>query len=137
MDYKEIAEKFFADDLYATKLSGIVIDEVEPGYAKCRMEITDNHKNANGVAMGGAVFTLADFTCSVAANCTALESPKQNVVSLSANINFLSPGKGPVLYCEAKSVKSGRATSLYEARITDSDGRLVAFASMTGFNINK
>ena len=62
----EEIKEFFKNDLYATKLTGIEIVEVKENYAKCKMEITQNHRNAAGGVMGGAIFTLADFCCAVA-----------------------------------------------------------------------
>ena len=39
----EKAREFFGGDFYATKATGIVIDEVGDHYARCSMEITRNH----------------------------------------------------------------------------------------------
>lgn len=54
----EEAREFFSGDFYATKSTGIVIDEVGNHYARCSMEITRNHQNSYGGVMGGANFTL-------------------------------------------------------------------------------
>ena len=59
MDYLENARRIFKEDYFATEAAGIVIDKVEPGYAKCTMPLGKIHKNAAGNVMGGAVFTLA------------------------------------------------------------------------------
>ncbi len=48
------AREMFSKDLYATKLSGITIEEVGDNYAKCAMKLTEDHKNAYGGIMGGA-----------------------------------------------------------------------------------
>ena len=39
-----------------------------PLTARCSLTLKPHHMNANNVPMGGAIFTLADFTCAVAAN---------------------------------------------------------------------
>ena len=62
----EEARQIFAADKYATDASGIVIEEVGENYAKCSMKLTDVHRNAFGGVMGGAIYTLADFTFAVA-----------------------------------------------------------------------
>lgn len=62
------ARKLFSKDLYATKMSGIEIDEVGDNYAKCSMPLTENHRNAYGGIMGGSIYTLADFAFAVASN---------------------------------------------------------------------
>ena len=62
------ARKMFAKDRFATEQTGAVIEEVAPNYAKCSMQIMDQHRNAYGGVMGGAIYTLADFAFAVASN---------------------------------------------------------------------
>lgn len=79
--------------------------------------------------MGGAIFTLADFASAVAANGYLAEG---NVISLHADITFLSVAKGTKLLGEANCVKHGRTATLYTVRITDELGTEVACVSMNG-----
>lgn len=82
MELKTLEEvrEFFKNDTFAT-VNGAVIDEIGDNYAKCSIEINDNHKNAVGGVMGGVHFMLADFTFAVASNWQRLGS-----VSLNSNI---------------------------------------------------
>ena len=128
----EKARDFFYKDLYATKLSGIQIDEVSEHYAKCTMKITENHKNAYGGVMGGAIFTLADFTFAVASNFNAPQT-----VSVTSQINYTGMAKGNELIAEAKVIKDGRSTCLYEIIITDDKETQVAFVTITGMKLSK
>lgn len=128
----EKARDFFYKDLYATKLSGIQIDEVSEHYAKCTMKITENHKNAYGGVMGGAIFTLADFTFAVASNFNAPQT-----VSVTSQINYTGMAKGEKLIAEAKVIKDGRSTCLYEIIITDDKETQVAFVTITGMKLSK
>ena len=128
----EKARDFFYKDLYATKLSGIQIDEVSEHYAKCSMKITENHKNAYGGVMGGAIFTLADFTFAVASNFNAPQT-----VSVTSQINYTGMAKGNELIAEAKVIKDGRSTCLYEIIITDDKETQVAFVTITGMKLSK
>ena len=122
------AREYFKGDRYATELTGIVIDEVGDGYAKVSCRVTPGHLNARGVVMGGVLFTMADFAFAVAANCGS-----QEVVSLQDNISYLSPVKGGVMTAEAKCIKSGRSTCLYEVTVTDESGRKAAYVTVSGF----
>ena len=124
----EQARNFFGNDRFATVAAGIEIDEVAPDYAKCSMKLTRDHKNALGAVMGGALFTLADFTFAVATNVDGVPT-----VSLTSQISYLSPAKGDVLYGEAKCVKSGRTTCVFNIDITDDRGVHVALVVATGF----
>lgn len=128
MDYKETAVSFFKDDIFATEATGIVIDEVREGYAKCHFEIKKHHLNADGVVMGGAIYTLADFTFAVGAN-----AGNPITVSQNCNITYHAPAKGKILYAEAESVKSGRSTCFFITKVYTDDGRLVATVTSTGF----
>lgn len=133
MDELTLKEReIFANDLYATKTSGIVIDKAEIGRSLCSMQISDRHLNAAGYVMGGAIFTLADFAFGVAAN-----TGKSITVTLSSNIQFISAAKCNTLYAEAKCVKEGRSVVFYDVNITDDNGKTVATASCSGFRSEK
>lgn len=129
-DIKEIKE-FFEKDRFATK-NGMYIEEVGEKYAKCAMEITDDHKNALGALMGGVPYTLADFCFAVATNHE--DTP---TVSLSSNITYLSQPKGKFLFAEAKCEKDGKTTCYYNIKIYDDLGINVADAVTTGFHLQK
>ncbi|MBP3359425.1 MAG: PaaI family thioesterase [Clostridia bacterium] len=128
MDDIEKIRKRFAMDRYATDRTGAVIEDVSEGFARCSFEITDFHKNALGNVMGGAVFTLADFTFAAATNAGGRE-----VVSVASTINFSGVAKGSRLIAEAKCVKDGRTICVYEITVTDDIGSKVAFVTTTGF----
>ncbi len=127
----EEARKEFAKDRYATVMSGIEIDEVGDHYAKCSMKITDNHRNAYGGIMGGAIYTLADFAFAVASNFGA----ENLTVSLVGPATFMSMSKGSVLYGEARLIKGGRGHSFYDVSITDDLGKSIAVVSFTGAHV--
>ena len=105
----EEARLIFSKDLYATKLSGIRIDEIGQDYAKCSMQLTENHKNAYGGVMGGAIYTLADFAFAVASNY----EKEQATVSLSSQASFMSSTKGAILFAEAKLLKDGKRNNFF------------------------
>lgn len=128
MDYLERARKEFAGDIYATQTTGIAIEAADRNYARCSLEITDSHRNAAGVVMGGAIFTLADFTFAVAANSDAM-----NTMSLTSEISYLSAARQGILTAEAKCDHSGRNTCHFTVTVSDDSGKTVAIVSTTGF----
>lgn len=119
---------FFANDHFANDCAGIDILEVSEGHAKTRLVVKDKHKNANNVVMGGCVYTLADYTFALAANCG-----DQRSMTLSSNITFNSPASGEVLYAETEEIKNGRTICNYLVRITDEKNRTVATVDLLGF----
>lgn len=126
----EKVKEFFRNDLFATQVSGILIEQVDYHFALCKMPLTAQHKNARGMTMGGAVFTLADFAAAVAANS---ELGDEHVVSLHADISYLSVARGDCLIAEAKSVKHGGSTTLYRVDVADLLGNCVAVVNVTGY----
>ena len=122
----------FKNDHFATEATGIVIDLAEPGKAVCSMVLEERHMNENNVPMGGAVFTLADFACAIAANGYS----ERKTVSQNVSITFLSPAKGKRLIAEASCLREGRTTALYTADVKDELGTYVAHAVLNGYAIN-
>ncbi len=118
---------FFAKDRFATE-NGMEIVCGEAGHAVCRVKLTERHNNAMGFVMGGVSITLADFAYAVASN---LQAP--GTVSLSSNISYIGTVKGEYMIAEAKCIKRGRTTCLYNVNVTDELGNDVAFVTITGF----
>ena len=127
------AAVFFAGDRFATEAAGIRVEQAGENYARCAMKIEPRHKNANGLVMGGAVFTLADFTFAVATNMEA----DHMTVSVSSQIQFLRPASAGVLYGESSLLRLGRSSCVVEIDITDDSGRLIAKATVNGLRTPK
>lgn len=119
----------FRGDRYATQTTGAEILEAEPQRAVCRLPIRPELLNANGVPMGGAMFTLADFAFAVAANGYS----EAVTVSQHVSVTFLTPAKGQVLIAEAQCLKSGRRTCLYQVTIRDDMDTYIAHMTVNGF----
>ena len=128
----EKAREFFGGDLFATKSTGIIIEEVGEHYAKCSFEIQDNHKNAYGGVMGGAIFTLADYTFAVSSNFN-----QPQTVSTTSQISFVGMAKGKKLIAESSLIKDGKSTCLYTINVTDELGTKVAFVTINGMKLQK
>ncbi len=126
----EKAREFFDGDFYATRATGIIIEEVDEHFARCSFEVTRNHQNAYGGVMGGAIFTLADYTFAVSSNFN-----QPQTVSITSQINFIGMAKGKKLIAESRLIKDGRSTCLYEINITDELGTKVAMATFTGMKL--
>ncbi len=125
---EEIRERF-RNDRFASDTVGIVIESAEPGKAVCSLTLAPRHMNANNVPMGGAIFTLADFTCAVAANGYS----EKATVSQNASITFLAPAKGERLTAEASCLRSGRTTALLTVDIRDELDTYVAHATVNAY----
>ncbi|MBO4728764.1 MAG: PaaI family thioesterase [Spirochaetaceae bacterium] len=128
----EKAREIFSKDLFASKATDIVIEAVGEHYAKCSFEIGENHKNAYGGVMGGAIFTLADFTFAVSSNFN-----QPQTVSTASQIAFLGMAKGRKVIAESSLIKDGKTTCLYAVNVTDDAGTKVAYVTINGMKLQK
>ena len=126
----EEVRKIFEGDIFAIE-NGAVIEEIGERSATCSLIITDSHRNAMGVVMGGTYFMLADFAFAVAAN-----HEKMGCVSLRSDISFLGSAKGEKLIAKAVCIKDGRTTACYRVDVTDNLGNLTATVTVTGYHIS-
>jgi acyl-CoA thioesterase len=127
------AREVFAADHYATDLTGIAIASVGEHEATCTLTLAAKHCNARGVAMGGALYTLADFAVAIAANSDSMEDGILHWVSLDATAHYLSPAPmGTTVKATCRALKHGRSTALYHTIIESLDnGKTLAVVETT------
>ncbi len=125
----EEAREHFKNDRFATN-AGMVIDAMGDDWSECSVVLTDDHKNAYGGVMGGAIFTLADLAFAVCANQIHSLSVAQQV-----SINYLSAPKGTKLIARAECIKNGRTTAILNVKVSDDTGRDVALFIGTAFKL--
>jgi acyl-CoA thioesterase len=117
----EVARLMWADDR-ASQALGMRILEVKRGYARLEMPIRRDMTNGHGICHGGFMFLLADSTFAFACN-----SHNQRAVAASAEIHFLaSAHEGDVLTAEGVEQHTAGRNGLYDIRVTDQHGKLVA-----------
>ena len=129
----EEIKEYFKEDLFATKVLGIEIIEANNGYAKCELNVKKDLKNARDVIMGGALYTLADFTFAVATN----QNEGYNTVTTSSTINYLRPAISNKLVAEAIKIRDGKTICFYEINVYDDKNVLVSKINTLGTHINK
>ncbi|APH72998.1 hydroxyphenylacetyl-CoA thioesterase PaaI [Aquibium oceanicum] len=106
----------------ASKWLGASLDAVGPGTATMSMTVEKHHTNGHDICHGGFIFTLADSAFAFACN-----SYNQLVVAQHNVITFVAPGRlGDRLEATAKEVTRFGRSGLYDVRVTDQSGRLIA-----------
>ncbi|MDO4493105.1 MAG: PaaI family thioesterase [Clostridia bacterium] len=126
----EQAREYFKGDRFAVETAGITIESVGEEGAVCRLRVTAKHLAAHGGVMGGALFTLADFAFAVAANACGVLT-----VTTESSIRFLGRAKDDTLTATCVPVHTGKRTCVYETRITDGQGTLVALVTASGMRM--
>ncbi len=130
MELKEL-QRLYENDRFATN-AGCSIVEVDRDRVVCEMPISDGLLNALGGIMGGAIFTLADFTFAVASNLNGIPT-----VAIESNIRFYSATKGNKLIAVCKTDKDGKNLGHYTVDVTDNLGKSIAGFTAVAYHINK
>lgn len=128
----EEARSYFGQDRFATMRLGARIDEAAPGFSACSLDICDEHRNAMGAVMGGAIFSLADFALAVASNFRQEPS-----VTVSSNVEFVAGARGSRLIARCSADRDGRRLGFYTTRVEDERGTLVALVHATCMRVGK
>jgi acyl-CoA thioesterase len=117
----EVARRMWADDR-ASQTLGMELLEVRAGFARIRMPVRRDMTNGHGLCHGGYMFLLADSTFAFACN-----SHNQRAVAASAEIHFVaSAHEGDILTAEGVELHLAGRSGVYDMRVTDQNGRLVA-----------
>lgn len=116
-----VRESLYARD-HASKMLGIQIDEIAPGFARCSMTVRQDMVNGHDTCHGGLIFTLADSAFAFACNAC-----NRTTVALGAQISFIAPAHlGDVLIAMATEQHRTRRTGVYDVKVVTIDGRDIA-----------
>ena len=118
---EDIARALWRED-EASKWLGMQLEEVRPGYARLSMPVSARMVNAQKLCHGGLIFALADSSFGFAAN-----THNQRAVAASCSIEFLRPAAmHDRLVAEASEVARAGRSGVYDVRVTNQEGELVA-----------
>ena len=125
---QQVTDIMMANDSFS-KLLGLQIDEVGPGYCKLHYTVRPDMLNGFSSIHGGVLFSAADSAFAFACN-----SHGRITVALDVSITFTRPAKeGEVLTVEAKELHLGNTTGVYDIRTTNEAGKLVAIFKGTAY----
>ena len=93
------------------------------------LAIRDDLKTVGGRLHGGAIMAFAD---TVAATATAVNLPPgAGTTTLESKTNFFAGATEGVVRAEALPLHRGRTTMVWQTRVTDASGRLLALVIQT------
>jgi len=105
---------------------------VAEGRAALRIPLNDNVARVGGIVSGQALAALADTSMVIAA--CAQFGEFRPVATTNLDTQFLRPGTGESVLCEAEIVRAGKALLFARATLTaEPSGKLVATATATFF----
>jgi len=120
-DNVETARYCMENDPFA-QLLGTEIIEIQPGYAKARLQMRENLLNFVKIPHGAVVFAVADQAFAAASNSRGNVS-----VALNVSISFLAAATpDATLIAEAQEISCSRRTASYQVMVRDEQGKVIA-----------
>lgn len=111
--------------------NGIKITDIDDDHAECRVELTQQSMNSEGIVHGGLIFAL----CDVATGFALCADDRPSVTS-GSSMNFLRPATGTSLRAVGQIIKSGKRISVVEGRVFDDRDRLIAVGTFEHFFVD-
>lgn len=132
MDYQKITDYRNSHNPYCQRL-GIVVEEIDSGYARVVKTVEAEDANPLGVTHGGIYFSMADT-----AGGSAMASHGYMAVTVNCSYNFMrSANIGDTLTAEAHEIKTGKTISVYDVRITNQTGTLLGTGTFTFYKLDQ
>jgi 1,4-dihydroxy-2-naphthoyl-CoA hydrolase len=112
-------------------LLGIEFEEAGTGSMHARLVLEEKHMAPNGYLHAGTVVGFADSACGYGCILN-LPDGAAGFTTIELKTNFLRTAQaGATIDCEATLVHGGRTTQLWDAAVTDPDGRTMALFRVT------
>ena len=111
-------------------LLGVEIHDAGDGLARARLELGVRHQAPNGYLHAGTVVGFADTTCGYGC-ILSLPEGATGFTTIELKTNFLRSARDGTIECAARRVHGGRTTEIWDATVTDPDGRTMALFRCT------
>jgi uncharacterized protein (TIGR00369 family) len=111
------------------ELLGIRFVETSPERVVAELVVREALTTVGGALHGGALMALAD---TVGAAATILNLPAgATTTTLESKTNFLAAARSGTVRAESTPLHRGRRTMVWQTRVTDASGRLLAVTVQT------
>jgi uncharacterized protein (TIGR00369 family) len=111
-------------------LLGVEIDAIEEGQVRMHLELRPQLLAPNGYLHAGTVVALADSACGY--GCIAsLPEGATGFTTIELKTNFLATALEGTLHAESQRVHGGRTTQVWDATITNGEGKTLALFRCT------
>ena len=112
-------------------LLGIEFEETGGGFVRAQLALEEKHMAPNGYLHAGTVVGFADSACGYGCILN-LPDGAHGFTTIELKTNFLRTAQpGATIDCEAKLAHGGRTTQLWDATVTDAEGRHMALFRAT------
>ena len=111
-------------------LVGVVVEEVGDGAARAHLDVAEKHWAPNGYLHAATIVALADTACGYGCILNLPEGAT-GFTTIELKTNFIRSVRSGTITCSARLVHGGRTTQLWDATVTDPDGRTMALFRCT------
>ena len=116
---------------HCAEMLGLKILSVAPGRSEISMQVRPEFANGHGMCHGGLISALADTAFAHACNACNRKTVAQRFA-----IDFIRPAMvGETLLAAAEEQSRGKQTGIYQVKVTNPAGKLVAIFNGTSFEI--
>ncbi len=129
MDFT-LAQLQKAGSEYLPGLLGIEFDGAEEGIVRAHINLEQKHFAPNGYVHAAAVIGLADTAAGYGC-LLSLPEGGTGFTTIELKTNFLRSAREGTITCEARLVHGGRTTQLWDATVSDPEGRPMALFRCT------
>lgn len=127
--------KAFAERFPLFRLLGVELLEFRPGFARARLPLRDDLKNANGMMHGGIIATLIDITITQAMLMTdeyqRVRETRGAMTSVDLRVKYLRPLSSGEAVCEATIPHLGKRISHASAVVKSAEDKTLAIGDST------
>lgn len=110
---------------------GLELLRVTPGEVDARLELRPEHLAPNNFLHAATVIAIADSSCGMGCIAT-LPEEAGGFTTIELKTNFLRTAQpGATIDCEARLAHGGRTTQLWDATVSDPEGRTMALFRAT------
>jgi 1,4-dihydroxy-2-naphthoyl-CoA hydrolase len=109
---------------------GIEILKIDGGHVDARLPIRPELLAPNGFLHAATVVALADTACGFGAAAN-LPAGARGFTTIELKTNFLGTAHEGTLTCEAALMHGGRTTQVWDARVLNPDGQVIALFRCT------
>jgi uncharacterized protein (TIGR00369 family) len=111
-------------------LLGIDFHEADDGNVRAQLALEQKHMAPNGYLHAGTVVGLADSACGYGC-ILGLPEGVTGFTTIELKTNFLRTARDGTIECEARLAHGGRTTQIWDATVSDPDGRQMALFRCT------
>lgn len=131
--YKKVMDYRNSENNPYGQLLQLRVVDIKEGYGRIEIDLHHELMNSVGIVHGGLLFSIADSASGAAAASRGTKS-----VTLSGGLNIIRKSVGfQKLIAEAYVVQNGGTISVYDTKIHNENGDLIAEGMYTYFDLHR